>query len=188
MADSAGTATPSAASARRPIWLTVLAVYSVLLGLITFIPQLYYVLFAIDRHLFPIGPHSNPLGEVWYNYILGGHQGGYLEVDAGTLAGGIEDAFMMGPLYLVTGLGLLRRRPWVVPVGLVTGAMIWYAILYFILSGTLGAHADTTDIVTTLVSSVPYLIYPLWLVPVLLARRSLFVARPTSQDIETSVA
>ena len=82
---------------------------------------------------------------------------------------------MLSPLYLVTGIGLLRRRPWVVTVGLITGAMIFYAILYFIFSGTLAQRSvDTTGIVTTLLSAVPYLAYPLWLIPTLLLRRSLF--------------
>jgi hypothetical protein len=138
-------------------------------------PQLYYVLFALNRHVFPIGPDANPLGAVWYNYILGGHQAGYLSVDSGTLAGAIEDAFMLGPLYFATGLGLLRRRRWVVPVGLITGAMIFYAILFFIFSGTLAQrNLDATAIVTTLLSAIPYLAYPLWLVPTLLAHPTLF--------------
>jgi len=166
---------PAGGMAARPRSITILAVYSFLLALVTGIPQLYYVLFALDPHLFPIGPDANPLGAVWYNYILGGHQGGYLTVDSGTLAGAIEDAFMMGPLYFVTGIGLLRRRPWAVPVGLITGAMIFYAILFFIFSGTLAQRSpDATAIVTTLLSAVPYLAYPLWLIPTLLARRSLF--------------
>ena len=169
------TQAPTNAASRRPLVITLLAVYSLLLALITGIPQLYYVLFALNRHAFPIAPDANPLGAVWYNYILGGHQGGYLTVDPGTLAGAIEDAFMLSPLYLVTGIGLLRRRPWVVTVGLITGAMIFYAILYFIFSGTLAQRSiDATGIVTTLLSAVPYLAYPLWLIPTLLLRRSLF--------------
>src|SRR5262249_26598152 len=99
----------------------------------------------------------------------------HAQLDARMPAGAIEDAFMLGPLYLVTGIGLLRRRSWVVPVGLVTGAMIFYADLYFIFSGTLAQHtADTTSIVPTLLSAIPYLAYPLWLVPTLLLRRAQF--------------
>ncbi len=75
--------------------ITILAVYSLLLALVTGIPQLYYVLFALNRHAFPIAPDANPLGAVWYNYILGGHQSGYLSVESGWLAGAIEDAFML---------------------------------------------------------------------------------------------
>jgi hypothetical protein len=159
---------------RRPLWLTLLAAYSLLLGLITFIPQLYFVLFAINRQVFPIGPHANPLGQIWYSYVFNGDQSGYTTVDPGTLAGAIEDAFMLGPLYLIVGVGLLRRSRWVVPVGLITGAMIFYANLYFFLSGILAPHISTADGVTTVLSAIPYLIYPLWLVPTLLARRSLF--------------
>jgi hypothetical protein len=160
---------------RRPLWLSTLAVYSVLLGIITGIPQLYYVLFALDPRIFPIGPNANFLGYLWYAYILGGQQGGYLTVDPGTLAGGIEDAFMLGPLYVITGIGLWRLRAWVVPVGLITGSMIFYAILYFLLSGVLDPRASAIDIVTVVASSVPYLVYPLWLIPTLLYGRSLFV-------------
>ena len=99
---------------------------------------------------------------------------------SGWLAGAIEDAFMLGSLYLVTGIGLLRRRSWVVPVGLITGAMIFYADLYFVLSGTLSQRTvDATSIVTTLLSAVPYLAYPLWLIPTLLVRRSLFAGTET---------
>ncbi len=75
----------------------------------------------------------------------------------------------------VTGFGLWLRRAWVVPVGLITGAMIFYADLYFLLSGLLDPHAGLADTVTTVVSGVPYLVYPLWLVPTLLLRRSIFV-------------
>lgn len=175
MATTADSAVEVGRPGRRPLWLSILAVYSGLLGVITFIPQLYYVLFALQPQLFPIGPKANPLGQIWYSYILGGHQGGYLQVDPGTLAGAIEDAFMLGPLYIVTGFGLWLRRAWVVPVGLITGAMIFYANLYFLLSGLLNPHAGLADTVTTVVSGLPYLIYPLWLVPTLLLRRSIFV-------------
>lgn len=165
---------PAAAKppAHRPVWLIALAAYSVVLGLITGIPQLYYVLFAL--HLVTIGPHSNALGQVWFYYILNGQQGGYLQVDPGTLAGGVEDAFMMAPLYVATGVGLWLRRPWVVPVGLITGAMIFYAILYFFFSGLFDSRASTAAIITDVASTVPYLLYPLWLVPTLLSRRARF--------------
>ena len=158
----------------RSLSITILAAFSLLLGIVTGISQLYYVLYAINSHVFPIGPNANPLGAVWFNYILNGQQGGYLHVDAGTLAGAIEDAFMMGPLYVITGIGLLSYRRWVYPVGLLTGAMIFYANLYFLLSGTLVGPYTATDILTTVLSSIPYFVYPLWLVPTLLLRRSLF--------------
>src|SRR5215469_6978130 len=96
----------------RSLSITILAAFSLLLGIVTGISQLYYVLYAINPHVFPIGPNANPLGAVWFNYILNGQQGGYLHVDAGTLAGAIEDAFMMGPLYVITGIGLLSYRRW----------------------------------------------------------------------------
>jgi hypothetical protein len=175
--EASETHTPSAPSQpaqTRPVAVTILALYSLALAIVTGIPQLYYVLFAINRQIFPIGPHVNFLGVVWYGYIAGGQQGGYLKVDPGTLAGGIEDAFMMGPLYCITGLGLLRLRKWVFPVALITGAMIFYANLYFLLSGTLGSPHTTTDLLTTLLSSIPYFIYSLWLIPTLLLRRPLF--------------
>ncbi len=124
------------AAGQRPLAITILAIYSLILAVITIIPQLYYVLYAINPHVFPIGPNANPLGAIWYNYILNGQQGGYLHVDPGTLAGAIEDAFMLGPLYLTTGIGLLNLSKWVYPVGLISGAMIFYANLYFLLSGT----------------------------------------------------
>jgi len=159
----------------RPLAITILGGYSLVLGLITFIPQLYYVLFALNQQAFPIGPNaSNPLGLVWYWYILNGQQSGYTSVDTGTLAGGVLDAFMMGPLYLITGVGLLGLRRWVVPTGIITAAMIFYAILYFFLLGVLAPKATTTDLVTVVLSTIPYLLYPLVVIPTLLARRSLF--------------
>jgi hypothetical protein len=167
-------ASAASVTGKRPLAITILAVYSLLLAIITFIPQLYYVLYAINPHVFPIGPNANPVGAIWFNYILGGQQGGYLNVDPGTLAGALEDAFMMSPLYLATGIGLLSLRRWVYPVGLITGSMIFYANLYFFLSGTLVAPHTTTDFITTILSSIPYFVYPLWLVPELLVQRSLF--------------
>ena len=159
----------------RPLAITILAIFSLLIGVIDGIPQLYYVLYAINPHVFPIGPNANPLGAIWYNYILGGQQGGYLKVDPGTLAGAIEDAFMLAPLYITTGIGLLRQSKWVYPVGLITGSMIFYANLYFLLSGTLVSPQNTvTENVTTVLSSIPWFVYPLWLIPTLLLRKSLF--------------
>src|SRR5215471_20561664 len=104
--------------ARRLLWLSILAGLSLLLGLITTLPQFYWVLFAL--HLVTIGPNSNLLGQIWYSYILHGDNR-YLNVHPGVLAGAIEDAFLLGPLYVVTGAGLWLRRPWVIPVGLITG-------------------------------------------------------------------
>jgi len=156
---------------RRPLWLSILAGFSLLLGIVTTIPQFYYVLFAL--HLVTIGPNSNLLGQVWYAYILNGDNR-YLKVDPGTLAGAVEDAFLLGPLYVATGVGLWLRRPWVIPVGLITGAMIFYAIVGFFLGDIFAGLPSVTNNVSYWASNLPYLLYPLWLIPVLLFRRSLF--------------
>ncbi len=171
------TATPASApfAARRPLAITLLAAYSLLLGVVTFVPQLYYVLFAINRDVFPIGPNANVVGALWYNYILGGHQGGYLTVDPGTLAGALEDVCFLGPLYLASGIGLLRLARWMRAIGLITGAMGLYSIVYFLLSGVIGQH-DSADLVTTVVSTLPYLAYDIWLLVTVLARPSPFAS------------
>ena len=98
----------------------------------------------------------------------------YLKVDAGVLAGAVEDAFLLGPLYVATGVGLWLRRPWVIPVGLITGAMIFYAIIGFFLGDIFANLPSVTNDVSYWASNLPYLLYPLWLVPVLLFQRSLF--------------
>lgn len=169
----ASAAPPSSAAVRapRPLWLTILAGFSLLLGIITAIPQFYYVLFAL--HLVTIGPNSNFLGQIWYWYILSGDNT-YQKVDPGVLAGAVEDAFLLGPLYFATGIGLLRQRPWVIPVGLITGAMILYAILGFFLGDIFAGLPTVTNGASYWLSNLPYLAYPLWLIPTLLFRRSLF--------------
>lgn len=159
---------------RRPLWLSILAIFSLLLGIITAIPQFYYVLFAL--HLVTIGPDSNPLGQVWYSYILNGDNR-YLKVDPGVLAGAVEDAFLLGPLYFATGVGLWLRRSWVIPVGLMTGAMIFYAIIGFFLGDIFANLPSVTNGASYWISNLPYLLYPLWLIPVLLWRRSLFAGK-----------
>lgn len=166
-------------SVRRPLGLSILACFSLLLGIVTTIPQFYYVLFGL--HLVTIGPNSNVLGQVWYSYILNGDNS-YQKVDPGILAGAVEDAFLLGPLYLATGIGLWLRRPWVIPVGLMTGAMIFYAIIGFFLGDIFAGLPSVTNGVSYWASNLPYLLYPLWLVPVLLFRRSLFTRKePASQ-------
>ena len=170
--------TSLARSARRPLWLSILAIFSLLLGIITTIPQFYYVLFGL--HLVTIGPNSNFLGQIWYSYILNGDNS-YFKVDPGTLAGAVEDAFLLGPLYIATGIGLWLRDRWVIPVGLITGAMIFYAIVGFFLGDIFAGLPSVTNGVSYWASNLPYLIYPLWLVPILLFRRSLFV-RPLSRE------
>ncbi|HUY77922.1 MAG TPA: hypothetical protein VMV29_14210 [Ktedonobacterales bacterium] len=158
---------------RTPWWLYILGGFSLLLGIVTAIPQFYYVLFAINPHLFPIGPNTNPLGNVWYSYILVGDNS-YQKVDPGILAGAVEDAFLLGPLYFITGIGLLRRSPWVVLVGLATAAMIFYAIVGFFLGDIFAGLNTVTNQVSYWASNLPYLIYPLAVIATLVFRRSLF--------------
>jgi hypothetical protein len=171
MAAGLATDIPARSMLRSPSWLYVLAGFSLLLGIVTAIPQFYYVLFAL--HWVSIGPNSNPLGQVWFWYILNGDNS-YHKVDPGILAGAIEDAFLLGPLYVATGIGLLTRQRWVIPVGLCTGAMIFYAIVGFFLGDIFSGLNTVTNGVSYWASNLPYLIYPLWLIPTLLLRRSLF--------------
>lgn len=166
--------TSPASANRRPLWLMILAGFSLLLGIITAIPQGYYVLFAL--HLVTIGPNSNPLGQVWFWYILNGDNS-YQHVDSGILAGAVEDAFLLGPLYFATGIGLLLRRAWVIPVGLMTGAMIFYAILQFFLGDIFSGLTTVTNGLSYWATNLPYLAYPLWLIPTLLLRRTLFTGK-----------
>lgn len=68
----------------------------------------------------------------------------------------------------------MRRSPWVVYVGLITGAMIFYAIVGFFLGDIFAGLPSVTNSISYWASNLPYLIYPLWLVPTLLARREMF--------------
>lgn len=181
--------TPAATSqrAQRPLWLTILAIFALVLGVITTIPQFYYVLFAISPLRFPIGPNTNPLGEVWYWYILSGDNT-YRHVDPGVLAGAIEDAFLLGPLYLATGIGLWLRRAWVIPVGLINGAMILYAIIGFFLSDIFAGLPTVTNGISYWATNLPYLIFSLWLLPTLLFGRSLFSPTSAARDSMASAA
>src|SRR5258708_38364895 len=99
MSATADAATTTEAQTKRPLSLSILAVYSWVLGIITGIPQLYYVLYAL--HLVTIGPHSNFLGYIWYAYILNGDNS-YLHVGTGPLAGAIADAVSVGTPYFTT--------------------------------------------------------------------------------------
>ncbi len=75
-------------------------------------------------------------------------------------------------------LGIIwLRRPWVIPVGLITGAMILNAIIGFFLGDIFAGLPSVTNDVSYWASNLPYLIYPLWLIPVLLCRRPLFVGK-----------
>jgi hypothetical protein len=172
-------------SGKRPLWLSILACFSLLLGVITAIPQFYYVLFAL--HLVTIGHNSNLLGQVWYSYILNGDNS-YMKVDPGILAGAVEDAFLLGPLYFITGIGLWQRRSWVIPVGLMTGAMIFYAIIGFFLGDIFAGLPSVTNGISYWASNLPYLLYPLWLIPVLLFQRELFVKGKQPERSEESLA
>jgi hypothetical protein len=163
----------AAATSKRPPWLTVLAGLSFLLFIITGPEQFYYVLFGINSQVFGIGPHTNFFGELWYTYVLQGDNS-YTHLDPGLLTGAIEDAFMLAPLYLATGIGLVRRARWVVPVGLLTAGMIWYAIVYFILTSVFGGLNNVTNDVTFWVPLAPYVVYPIWLAWTLIFRRQLF--------------
>ena len=167
------TATASRRSVRSG-WFVFLAVYSLILAVITAIPQFYYVLFGL--HLVAIGPNTNPLGEVWYWYILSGDNS-YQHVDPGILAGAVEDAFLLGPLYFATGLGLARNSRWVYPVGLITGAMILYAIIGFFLGDIFAGLNTVTNGVSYWVSNLPYLVYPLLLLATLIASRRHFTGK-----------
>jgi emopamil binding protein len=132
-----------------------------------------YILFAL--HIVAIGPNTNPLGEVCYWYILSGDNS-YQHVDPGILSGAIEDAFLLGPLYFATGLGLARDRRWVYLIGLITGAMILYAIIGFFLSDSFAGLNTVTNGVSYWASNLPYLIYPLLLIATLLVTRKRFTS------------
>ena len=164
---------PLVATSRRPPWLIVLAGLSFLLFIITGPEQFYYVLFGINPQVFGIGPHTNFFGELWYNYVLQGDNS-YTHLDPGLLTGAIEDAFMLAPLYLITSIGLVRRARWVVPVGLLTAGMIWYAIVSFLFNSVLGGLHNVTNSITFWVPLAPYVVYPIWLAWTLIFRRQLF--------------
>ena len=55
--------------------------------------------------------------------------------------------------------------------------MIFYAIVGFFLGDLFAGFPSVTRDVSYWASNLPYLLYPLWLLPVLLFRRSLFVGR-----------
>lgn len=161
-------AAPFSRRSGRGGWLVFLAVYSFILAVITAIPQFYYVLFGL--HLVAIGPNTNPLGEVWYWYILSGDNS-YQHVDPGILAGAVEDAFLLGPLYFATGVGLARNSRWVYPVGLITGAMILYAIIGFFLGDIFAGLNTVTNGVSYWATNLPYLVYPILILATLLVTR-----------------
>ena len=157
MAASAPLATTPAIQPKRPIWLAILAVLYVLLGVVTAIPQLYYIFYYAN--LVAASPHANLLGQIWYWY--GTHvDTGALSKDSGTMAGALLDAFFLGPLYLASGIGLWGRRPWVRQVGLLTAGGALYAILYFIFTYTLDHLHSVTDLLTFWAVSYTHLTLP----------------------------
>src|SRR5579883_2550669 len=93
MEASSSVATQTATAQRnRPIWLGILAVLYMLLGIVTAIPQFYYVLYYAN--LVTASPHANLLGQIWYWYATNVDTGA-LSRDSGTMAGALEDAFML---------------------------------------------------------------------------------------------
>lgn len=181
MAGSPNVSTEIRRAVRRPFWLSALIGYSLFLGIVTVFPQLYYLLFALQSHTFPTCPHARFLGQVWYSYILKMRQGRYLPADSGTFASAHEDTFMLGPLYTVTGMGLWLRRSWVIPIRIMTGAIIVCAVLYVFLRSVLVHQLSVADFWTDVASTVLYLVYPLWLIPVLFVRRSPLVRRQPAE-------
>ncbi|HEX9037065.1 MAG TPA: hypothetical protein VF808_08770 [Ktedonobacterales bacterium] len=153
--------------------LIALAILSFILAIITGPEQLYYVLFAINPHLFGIGPNTNFMGETWYAYVLNGDNS-YTHFDAGLFTGAVEDAFMLAPCYLVCGIGLLRRSRWVVPLGLFTAGMIWYAIIYFIVGDLASGLGSVTNEATFWAPLALYVAYPIWTVITLVFQRKQF--------------
>ena len=162
-----------AASPRPGPWLIALAILSFVLAIITGPEQFYYVLFAINPHLFGIGPNTNFMGEIWYAYVLNGDNS-YTHFDAGLFTGAVEDAFMLAPCYFVCGIGLLRRSRWVVPLGLFTAGMIWYAIIYFIVGDLASGLGSVTNDVTFWAPLTLYVAYPIWMVVTLVGWRKWF--------------
>jgi hypothetical protein len=166
-------ATPALATLRPPGSIIALAVLSFVLAIITGPEQFYYVLFAINPHVFGIGPHTNFFGDLWYSYVLHGDNS-YTRFDSGLFTGAVEDAFMLAPCYLVAGIGLLRRSRWVIPLGLFTAGMIWYAIIYFIVGDLSSSLQSVTDPVNFWAPLTLYIVYPIWMTQTLAFRRKLF--------------
>jgi hypothetical protein len=163
---------------RRPWWIIALAVFSFLLFLVTEPPQFYYVLYELG--LVPIGPHTNPLGEVWYWYSVHGDNN-LLGYHAGNFGGALEDSFLLDPLYFATGIGLLVRRRWTVPVGLMGAAMLFYGTAQTFVPDALGGFSNVPNLFNYWLSLLPYIVYPLWLIPTLLVRGAYFNAGAAAQ-------
>lgn len=160
-------------SLRPPGSIIALAILSFVLAIITGPQQFYYVLFAINPHVFGIGPHTNFFGQLWYAYVLNGDNS-YTRFDSGLFTGAVEDAFMLAPCYFACGIGLLRRSRWVVPLGLFTAGMIWYAIIYFIVGDLSSGLKSVTDSVNFWAPLTLYVVYPVWMTLTMILRRKLF--------------
>jgi hypothetical protein len=158
-------------ASNRPWWLVILGGFSVLLGVVTFLPQWYYIFYYVNAVV--ASPHANILGQIWYWY---GTQidTSALSKDSGTLAGAVEDAIMLGPLYIISGIGLLRLSPWVQRIGLLTGGMSLYAILYFILGDTFNNVSSVENLLIFWLTTLPYLAYAAGMIVTTLVRRDLF--------------
>ncbi|HKW20226.1 MAG TPA: hypothetical protein VJO13_02535, partial [Ktedonobacterales bacterium] len=63
------------------------------------------------------------------------------------------------------------------PVGLITGAMILYAIIGFFLGDIFAGLNTVTNGVSYWVSNLPYLVYPLLLLATLIASRRHFTGK-----------
>jgi len=170
--DATVTAPPTnVATTKRPIWLSILAVLYLILGIVTFLPQFYYLLYFVG--LVTPSPHADILGQIWYWY---GHNidTAALKTDSGTATGAIEDAFMLGPLYITTFFGLWGLRPWARTIGFITAGGGFYAIMYFILTYSIDHVASVKDLLFFWPTILPYAALPVWLATALIVRRKLF--------------
>jgi hypothetical protein len=62
-----------------------------------------------------------------------------------------------------------------------TGAMIFYAIVGFFVSDIYSNLTGVSNDFSYWATNLPYLIYPLWLIPTLLFGRSLFTRRTAAR-------
>lgn len=74
--------------------------------------------------------------------------------------------------------GLARNSRWVYPVGLITGAMILYAIIGFFLGDIFAGLNTVTNGVSYWASNLPYLVYPILLIATLIASRRRLADKP----------
>ena len=79
-----------------------------------------------------------------------------------------------GPLYIVCSYGLWTLRRWVIPTGLIVAALLFYGVMLLIISDLYSNFHDVTNNLSYWLSNLPYVIYPIWMVYTLTARRTLF--------------